>query len=213
MTEDKKKLKLTDAAATIINGLIGGVFGIIVALIGVGFFPFLNPGLQEAQNQNAELQAQLSRTIPAPKNSDIWTDNGRTHRYWVCQGFPDWDKAEAFCETLGGHLVTITSLEEQAHVQNYVKETAPKTCLWIGIQRNNGNWNQWTSGEKFEYANWGGPYPTMVNKDDINTVFSNYEKLGGEDYEMERGQWFQLYNQGVEKLNPDGWLICEWDYD
>ena len=218
MTEDKKKNGISAAAATIINGLIGGVFGIIIALIGVGFFPFLNPGLQDLQKQNAELQAQLSRTIPAPKNSDTWTDqNGRKHRYWVCQGFADWEKAEAFCETLGGHLATIVSREEQTHIEEYVKANAPiKTCLWIGVQENNGNWNKWVGGESLEYKHWGGNYPRLNNDVYIGAAFSNYETLTNSDKTevLNRGEWNQLRrdeNYDVAKLNPDGWLICEWD--
>ena len=232
MTEDKKK-ELSDAAATIIAAVIGVVGGIIIAFIGVKYSTPTDSSLQELRNQNEtlqnqnetlqnqrdDLQAQLAQTIPAPKGSDAWTDqNGVKHRYWVCNGFPEWEKAETFCENLGGHLATILSAEEQAHIGEYVKANVPVTCLWFGIQENNGNWNQWVSGDSLEYAHWGASYPRF-NVSYVGVLFSNYETLtntlkSANQSVINRGEWFQVPSteNAIERLNPDGWLICEWDY-
>lgn len=45
---------------------------------------------------------------------EITSDNG--HRYQLFDTSMSWNEAEAYCESLGGHLATITSVEEQQYI-------------------------------------------------------------------------------------------------
>ncbi len=74
------------------------------------------------------------------------------HKYILYNGRVSWHMAKAFCERNGGHLVTITSENEQ----NIINElNADGRYLWLGASDTNqdGIW-EWVTGEPFEYAYW-----------------------------------------------------------
>gem|GEM_PF-1119184 len=78
------------------------------------------------------------------------------HRY---EYYPNadisWTQARAMCQSLGGHLVTITSAEEQA----FIESTFPGTTGWIGGYGDNNGWS-WVTGEPFGgYTHWKSGEP------------------------------------------------------
>jgi hypothetical protein len=58
--------------------------------------------------------------------------SGATHCYVVQTTSRNWEEAEIACEALGGHLVTIVSDAEQAHVEGLVTGETAATEFWIG---------------------------------------------------------------------------------
>ncbi|MCA9186965.1 MAG: tandem-95 repeat protein, partial [Planctomycetales bacterium] len=62
-------------------------------------------------------------------------------------------------QSLGGHLVAITSLEEQQFLNDWL---APQNRdYWIGLRDGDGsNTFQWDSGETLDYTNWFSGYPS-----------------------------------------------------
>ena len=78
------------------------------------------------------------------------------HRYEYYDGADiTWTEARAYCQSMGGHLVTITSAEEQA----FIESTFPGTTGWIGAYGDNGGWS-WVTGEPFGgYTNWKSGEP------------------------------------------------------
>lgn len=71
-----------------------------------------------------------------------------------------WQEAVEFCERNGGHLVTITSAEEQQVVHNLLSESTKQYC-WLGAtdRDSEGNW-AWITGESFSaYSNWNSGEP------------------------------------------------------
>lgn len=67
-----------------------------------------------------------------------------------------WSAAKIMCESLGGHLATITSQTEQELIQSL---NADNRRLWIGGQQDaDGNWC-WITGEPWDYTNWGDGEP------------------------------------------------------
>ena len=92
------------------------------------------------------------------------TYNG--HRYERYDYHLTWTEAKAFCESKGGHLVSITSEEEQAKVEELLGY-CPFGVYYIGgIDANeSGNWS-WVSGESFaSYQNWDTDYPEGMHQD------------------------------------------------
>ncbi|MBR1833175.1 MAG: zinc-ribbon domain-containing protein, partial [Ruminiclostridium sp.] len=78
------------------------------------------------------------------------------HRY---EYYPNadisWTQARAMCQSMGGHLVTITSAEEQA----FIESTFPGTTGWIGGYGDNNGWS-WVTGEPFGgYTHWKSGEP------------------------------------------------------
>ena len=219
-TEEKKSI-FTEHSLTIFVALLGAVATIIAAYVS-------KDSTQQLESEIDKLNAQLERTISAPTNSDTWEQNGQKHRYWVCKGFPDPEKAEEFCESLGGHLATITSSTEQTFVKEYVQKNAhADTCLWIGIEPNNGQWNQWVTDEPFDYENWNERFPEGRGEHYLS-AFAGYDftlpsmgvfamsatESADEGRKVKVGEWI-LLNESLNEqaaYNIEGWLICEWDY-
>jgi len=113
-------------------------------------------------------------------------------------------RAIGYCESIGGHLVTITSAEEQNEVyNNYVKNGA-NNMYWIGGHRvGTTNSFAWVTGEKWEYTNWD---PGEPNGDGDENCVQMFRRLGkwndGEDNGDPRLPYYSLENTG---------FICEWD--
>ena len=100
-----------------------------------------------------------------------------------------WQNARTYCESNFGHLVTITSAEEQAFLQsNYTG------AFWIGAtdETVEGQW-EWITGETWTYSNWMSGEPND---------FNNGEDCG----EMSDGQW---NDNGSSYMIG---FVCEWDF-
>ncbi|MHC4506415.1 MAG: SUMF1/EgtB/PvdO family nonheme iron enzyme, partial [Planctomycetota bacterium] len=88
------------------------------------------------------------------------------HRYKLYAGRMIWPEAKLFCERLGGHLVTITSKEENAFVVGMAR--AGKDHCWIGLtdEAKERKW-QWVTGEAVTFYAWakGEPNSSGGNED------------------------------------------------
>ena len=104
--------------------------------------------------------------VDLPEDAVLWEGNG--HYYKVFSGpnseYPQltWEEAKLACEQLGGHLVTITSSEEQ----DFIESLDSTTCIgewsvWIGLSRPEGTgpWT-WITGEPYEYTHWADTEPS-----------------------------------------------------
>ncbi len=74
----------------------------------------------------------------------------RHHLYLFIPKFMRWSDARKFCEDLGGHLVTITSAEEDGFVASLFKTGC---WFWMGLQVGDRG-PEWVTGERFEYKNF-----------------------------------------------------------
>ena len=102
-----------------------------------------------------------------------------------------WIKAEELCETLGGHLATITSESEQAFIETL---NTHDLSLWIGGYRENENDWKWVTGEDWDYTNWGDGEPNDQGDEKYAAVWPFY--------------WNDLNN--LNTYEQSGY-ICEWD--
>ena len=106
-----------------------------------------------------------------PTGTVEW-DNGHCYQAVLAPGL-SWDDAQAACVARGGHLVTITSEEENAFVFSLVSSD---TAFWYVDAFNNGlgpwlggyqpdgsaepsgGW-RWVTDEPFDYTNWEAGQP------------------------------------------------------
>lgn len=135
------------------------------------------------------------------------------HTYQRFEDGMDWNDAKSYCEQSGGHLVTITSAEEQQVVQKLVSYGS-QNQYWLGGYKN-GDWT-WVTGETWDYTYWAIgmpdnhdgnegylqmyriPNPHRYNKDDAykwNDITADNHIAGEEDF-------FTTEQSG---------FICEWD--
>lgn len=109
-----------------------------------------------------------------------------------------WYEAIACCEELGGHLVTITSAEEQAHVETLIKNSG--LSYWTGgnDKYKEGNF-VWYTGEEFTYTNWDSGQPdNWDSEEDYLTI-------------MENGKWNDVGENVLINSAPVFGFICEFD--
>jgi len=95
----------------------------------------------------------------SPQLSDTVTYNGKKYSLYLMSEMP-WDEANAWCEANGGHLVTVTSDEEN----QIVKDLANGKFVWLGGVYSNADavWT-WVTGEEFSYTDWRNGSPSSAN--------------------------------------------------
>ena len=129
-------------------------------------------------NESSTVHLNFSRidtsNLPTPAKTESY--NGHTYQFF--EDTVTWHTARQLCEAMGGHLVTITSAEENELVLNLRGEN----MIWIGAtdSAEEGNWT-WITDEPFEYDGWASEEPNDVAGTDED----------GEDYAE------QLYSSGV----------------
>lgn len=136
------------------------------------------------------------------------------HCYKIFNEGMTWEQAKAACERQGGHLVTITSSEEQAVIENLLRSKGNKNNYWLGAYRNGSAW-AWVTGERFSYTYWSGGQPdNFQGRENRLSMYRNrnprgYNKLG---------EWNDSAPDGVCNNEPffgaaNFGYICEWDSD
>lgn len=126
------------------------------------------------------------------------------HGYKVFDEGISWYQAKKRCEDLGGHLVTITSKQEQAFVQNLLFLKGSQPSYWSGGFFD-GDW-KWVTGEPFTYTNWNPGEPNHGAEDENMIMIYRASVLG---------QWNDISPNGnpkytFYKLASFG-FVCEWD--
>ena len=79
------------------------------------------------------------------------------HRYVVTPSAVSWEDAEAFAQSVGGHLVTIDSSFENEWVRRHFSAYG---TVWIGFtdKSSEGNW-VWSDGSPAKYTHWNPGEP------------------------------------------------------
>ena len=129
----------------------------------------------------------------------VW--NG--HTYKMYDDSMTWVEAKAFCEEKGGHLVTITSQEEQAFIESLLSGSL-KRGYWMGANKTTGSWS-WVTGEPFNYTHWASGQPDYSG---------DYLDIFAPAYGTTVFYWDNTGNTGDGggglKYKDIG-FICEWD--
>jgi hypothetical protein len=104
--------------------------------------------------------------VDAPDGSVVWSGNG--HAYLVVASATGWAQAKLGAEARGGHLVTLTSVGEDAFVFSLVSGVdaywTPNLGMWLGGFQTagsvepEGGW-AWVTGEPWNYVGWAGGEP------------------------------------------------------
>lgn len=124
-----------------------------------------------------------------------------------------WDDAESYCESLGGHLATITSSAEQSIVSSLLSE-GNRNSYWLGARKVNGNYI-WINGEVWSYSNWAPGQPDNNGNSGYEDCLMMYNARNPKNPSAV-GQWNDLNhyaicgNEPFFGINNFG-FICEWD--
>jgi len=143
------------------------------------------------------------------------------HHYQILDYSMTWTAAKDYCERLGGHLVTITSEEEQAFIETLLTEDCHKKQYWIGASMDGSSSKaEWVSGEDFEYTNWSSNEPINESIDGFRTQFGQLLNEVNTDYNpgSEIFKWSTSFKNNTDPAQLDYYnanyvgLICEYDY-
>lgn len=119
-----------------------------------------------------------------------------------------WEEAKRYCESLGGHLVTITSPEEQNFINNILSDSY-NNLYWIGAKKVNNRWS-WVTGEPFSYVNWAKNEPSPQTNENYVHIYAKSNSNS-----INKGEWnntVSFYN-GVHSFynTSNCGFICEWE--
>ncbi|WP_013334653.1 putative Ig domain-containing protein [Gloeothece verrucosa] len=135
-------------------------------------------------------------------------DSTTGHAYVLTDLPGTWNEAQSMAQSMGGHLVTITSAAENQFLLN---QFGSSQNYWIGLSDAvvEGNW-RWVNGEPFNYANWGNGEPNNAGNEDYavfngsgvgrwNDAPPNYASLRG-----------IVENDGTTPLRTNIWQGANW---
>lgn len=126
--------------------------------------------------------------LPADHKDELRELNG--HLYLHLLNFDEyyyWTSAKKECESLMGHLVTLSSEEEN----QLIAEMTDGYSTWIGGFLQAGSW-QWVDGSEFAYTNWADGEPNETG---------DYMQMYWD------GTWDDTYDE-----NSMASIIVEWDF-
>lgn len=125
-----------------------------------------------------------------------------------------WEDAKAYCEGLGGHLVTITSKGEQNAFVKFLKHhpKISKNNYWMGGYLDKSFQLHWITDETVDYTAWAAGQPDFYTEPCIMIYRYDNPKIPGTSAYL----WNNLVNEGI--FNDEEWFglenfgfVCEWD--
>ena len=139
----------------------------------------------ELTNTTIHYGSDLGATESKPNSVKEY--NG--HRYQLIAEEMNWIEADEYCRSIGGHLVTISTAEENSFVQSLINKS---TMIGLSDAAEEGAWS-WVTGESLTYTNWAKNEPNNQSNEDYVLM-------------QVKGTW----NDG--HLDREKWpFICEWD--
>ena len=123
------------------------------------------------------------------------------HWYKVYSQKMEWEEAQDYCASMGGHLVTITSQHEQDFVCELVK--SENIACWIGASLIREDF-KWVTGEFFDYTNWDDSY--TYNNSQEEPYAGIYANDTDTKYST-TGKW----NDFKKGTNTIKGFVCEWE--
>ncbi len=139
----------------------------------------------------------------------IKTLESNGHVYELYDNVMQWEDAEAFCEELGGHLVTVDSFYENNTVYNMISDRQGYCWLGLRYDKADESW-KWANGEAYFFNYWyhssygtddSGEYYAMMYPMNVGTTpyAGTWDKVSGSAY---RRSYYGYYNS---------FFICEYD--
>ena len=138
---------------------------------------------------------------------------GNAPRYQVIDTSMTWTEARVRCEEMGGHLVVITSEEEQRMIESLLPSGNLEN-YWIGGYFASGDGWRWVTGEPFDYQNWDVSQPDNQYGNEYYLRLVNKD-IAYSDWNATFGKWDDTANDadgdaGDAPLSSFG-FICEWE--
>lgn len=148
----------------------------------------------------------ISSTLPSSKHDALSLSKsfGDSNYLLIETANMNWQQAQQFCESYGGHLATVTTASENAFIFDLMNN-GTKTWYWIGGVWDANQSPKWITGEKFNSSIgkftdlWGGS---------LSGHLGGYRNIKG----YASGIWHKgrTVDLPIENYVPLS-FICEWD--
>lgn len=137
-----------------------------------------------------------------PDDAVYFDVTGHWYKHYDLKDLP-WREAEKECEEMGGHLATITSLEENMMVLT-LRPLGKRSYFWLGASAETveEGWH-WVTGEPFIFADWDRLGP-LESGSVIRPGLSNYLSIA------DIGKWCNAGDRLITSTGGYGYS-CEWD--
>lgn len=121
--------------------------------------------------------------------------------YLVFNGVADsYQEAAAFCESIGGHLATISSAAENQYLYSVITNSGYDSAYFGLYEASKDNW-VWVTGEPVTFTFWGGREPNNEGGDEDYAMFY---------YKYSNGSWNDG-DFGGSTAGKHRTFICEWE--
>ena len=151
----------------------------------------------------------LKCTVIVPR---VYTWTFKGHKYQLIDAGMTWSTAQKYCQSIGGHLASITSSSEQKSITKALKKYGKKNNYWLGAKKNGKGQFKWVTGEPFKYTCFAGGQPDHSFEKCLMIYTRDNPNTGANDSYL----WNDLVNAGTYGSEP--WfglknfgVICEWE--
>ena len=140
------------------------------------------------------------RSIPIPKKQEDIVkevepkeveEKYRGHSYKFIPMKESWNKAKVIAKEMGGHLVSITSDEENKFVVSLIQKASserqdknPEVRIGLNNDNEKKQW-KWESGEKYDYNSWWEGEPNNWANSESSVVINKQSMISPESV----GKW------------------------
>ncbi len=178
---------------------------LLVCCLVVGAVPMKASAEEAVSQSNVQMQFTAGTELPEEECTEIvynieneqkgnssQKSTFQGHTYQLFNEAMTWMEAKAYCENLGGYLVTITSQAEQDFICETFSKKHGTAMIGLSDAETEGVW-KWVTGENFSFSNWDSGEPN--NEWDEDYVLINSD-----------GTWNDAH------LDKEKWIfICEWE--
>ena len=152
--------------------------------------------------------------LPTVASAPVDSIEFNGHYYKMFDSSMTWQEAKAECESLGGHLVTVTSQEEQDFIQTLI-ENGEKNQYWLGLDTETG----WVTGEELLYTNWDAIEPNHCSRSDgqVERFVHIFRIANPRISSSVAYAWNDMYNDNTYPREESNFslqtvgFICEWE--
>lgn len=167
---------------------------------------------QVNENKNWEFILTKNNESYQQISDSVFANN----RYQIFDEELTWVEAKSKCEEMGGHLVTITSQEEQEFVQTLL-ENGQKRQYWIGLKTDGDV--AWVTGEEYSFSNWdkGEPNGNRRSDGEREHYVHIYNVANPAVSGSKRFKWNDMYIDNTYPKEENNFsmatvgYICEWE--
>tara|TARA_B100000287_G_scaffold217689_1_gene205334 strand:+ start:761 stop:1423 length:663 start_codon:yes stop_codon:yes gene_type:complete len=112
--------------------------------------------------------------------------DGKASSFKLIRGNFTWHEAKADAEARGGHLATVTTLEEQEHIEKII--SGKNRDAWIGGEQKKGSW-QWVTGENWAFDNWDNNEPNGGQTEKHINIWGTNKNINSPNQSGKLGKW------------------------